>query len=102
MELILAAQSVNIKCRMKASILMGNYEFYYAGGRLCALAGKMPDPSLRPQELLSFLKPLLDTYKPGNEQEAYLIKMLKGYRPKEEYDGQMQELLQMGFAEKNS
>ncbi|MDE7312262.1 MAG: DUF3837 domain-containing protein [Eubacterium sp.] len=101
MELILAGQSVHIKCRIQASIMMGNYEFYYAAGWLCALAGRSLFQAPPPRELYSFLQPLFDTYKPGNEQEAYLVKMLKEYRVSDEYDEQMTELFEMGFAEKN-
>lgn len=99
MELILAGQSVKIKCRIKASILMGNYEFYYAGGWLCALAGSSPETNLRPEEFYAFLKPLLATYQPKDEQEAYLIKMLGGYKVQEEYNEQMPMLMQMGILE---
>lgn len=101
MELILAGQSVHIKCRIQASILMGNYEFYYACGWLCAIAGTSLSHALPPRELYSFIKPLFDTYKPKDAQEAYLVKMLKEYRVLDEYDEQMPELFQMGFSEKN-
>ena len=37
MEPILAKQSVDIKCKIQASIMMGNYEFYYAAGRFCEI-----------------------------------------------------------------
>lgn len=100
MELILAKQSVNIKCKIKASILMGNYEFYYAAGLLCAWMGQAPEQAPQPEELYAFIQPLLDTYGPKNEQEAYLLKLLKEYKVLDEYDGQMAELLQMGLADK--
>ena len=100
MEPILARQSVNIKCKIKASIMMGNYEFYYAAGVLCALAGQMPEQAVPPKELYVFIQPLLDTYESKNEQEAYLVKLLKGYKVTDEYDEQMAELLQMGLAER--
>lgn len=99
MEPILAKQSVHIKCRLCASIMMGNYEFYYAAGRFLALAGQRPELSLQPEELYELLRPLLDTYTTNNEQEAYLVKMLKDYEVSEEYDNQMEELLEMGFAD---
>ncbi len=47
MEPILAKQSVDIKCKIQASIMMGNYEFYYAAGRFCALTGQNPVASIR-------------------------------------------------------
>lgn len=99
MEPILAKQSVHIKCRIKASIMMGNYEFYYAAGVLCARTGQTPEQTLQPKELYAWIQPLLDTYVPKNEQEAYLVKLLKEYKVSDEYDEQMAELLQMGLAE---
>ena len=33
----IARQSVVIKCNLQASIMMGNYEFYYAAGLLYKL-----------------------------------------------------------------
>ena len=97
MEPILAKQSVDIKCRLCASIMMGNYEFYYAAGRFFKMAAQKPELSLQPKELHAFLRPLLDTYETKNEQEAYLVKMLKDYEASDEYDMQMKELLQMGL-----
>ncbi len=99
MELCLAKQSVMIKCRLHASIMMGNYEFYYAAGLLCCLAGKKPEQEIRPKELHAFVMPLADTYEPKNEQESYLVKLLKEYKVSDEYDEQMMELLQMGMKE---
>lgn len=101
MELILARQSVIIKCRLNQSIMMGNYEYYYAGGLLCRLAGQVPQQELKPDELSAFLQPLCESYVPQNEQEAYLVKLLKEYKISDEYDGQMARLLQMGLNERN-
>ena len=101
MELLLARQSILIKCSLNASILMGNYEFYYAGGLLCRLAKTQPQPGMQPEQLYAFLQPLLDTYQPKNEQESYLVKLLKEYKVSDECDGQMAELLQMGLKEQD-
>lgn len=101
MELILARQSVIIKCRLNQSIMMGNYEYYYAGGLLCMLAGQLPQQGLKPKELSAFLQPLYESYEPRNEQESYLVKLLKEYKVPDEYDEQMAQLLQMGLQEKN-
>lgn len=99
MELILAKQSIIIKCKLQASIMMGNYEYYYAAGLFCRLANQIPAQDLHPGALHAFLQPLLDTYKPQNERESYLMKMLKEYKTAEEYDEQMPQLLQMGLAD---
>lgn len=98
MEPILAKQSVDIKCRIQASVMMGNYEFYYAAGRLCAKTGQKPDRPLQPKELHAFIQPFLDTYEPGEETDAYLAKMLKEYEASGEYDEQMDTLFEMGAA----
>ena len=98
MEPILAKQSVDIKCRIQASVMMGNYEFYYAAGRLCAQTGQQPDQPLQPLELSTFLQPLLHRYDPKEESDAYLVKMLKEYEASDEYDEQMDTLFEMGLA----
>jgi hypothetical protein len=100
MELLLARQSILIKCSLNASILMGNYEFYYAGGLLCRLAKTQPQPGMQPEQLYAFLQPLLDTYQPKNEQESYLVKLLREYKVSGEYDAQMEQLFEMGLKEK--
>ncbi len=101
MELLLARQSILIKCSLNASILMGNYEFYYAGGLLCCLAKTQPQPGMQPEQLYAFLQPLLDTYQPKNEQESYLVKLLREYKVSGEYDAQMEQLFEMGLMEKH-
>lgn len=101
MELVLARQSVIIKCNIQSSVMMGNYEFYYAGGLLCRLAGTIPEQTFRPEDFYAFLQPVMDSYEPQKEQEAYLVKMLKEYKAADEYDGQMAELMQMGLKEDN-
>ena len=92
MELLLARQSILIKCSLNASILMGNYEFYYAGGLLCRLAKTQPQPGMQPEQLYAFL--------PKNEQESYLVKLLREYKVSGEYDAQMEQLFEMGLKEK--
>lgn len=97
MELLLAKQSIQIKCSIQSSILLGNYEFYYAGGLLCKLAGKIPPHDIQPKEFYTFLEPLFVSYEPKNKQEAYLIHLLKNYKASAQYDEQMPQLMQMGL-----
>lgn len=101
MENIVVRQSVIIKCSLEASALLGNYEFYYACGLLCRLAGKQPAQDLRPLELYAFIEPLLQDYAPQNGQETYLLHMLRAYKAGDEYDSGMQQLFRMGLDEKN-
>ncbi len=102
MELLLAKQSIQIKCRIQSSVLLGNYEFYYAGGLLCRLAGKIPPHDIQPEDFYAFLEPLFVSYEPKNQQEAYLLCLLKNYTASTEYDTQMSQLMQMGLREKDA
>lgn len=95
----IARQSVIIKCNMQKSILTGNYEYYYAAGLLSRLAGFSIDDGIRPQELQEQLQKETEALDPKDEREAYLLRLLRDYKPQEEYDGQMKELLMWGKQE---
>lgn len=97
----IARQSVIIKCNMQKSILTGNYEYYYAAGLLSGLAGFAVDDEVRPQELQLQLIKEMESLEGKDEREAYLLRMLRDYKPGEEYDGQMKELLMWGKQEAN-
>lgn len=97
-----ARQSVIYKCNMKASIMLGNYEFYYGAGFFCRIKGLTPPEDILPEALREFLLPELSDFSGGDEREQYLVKLLLGYHPSEEYDGQMKELLQWGLSEQES
>lgn len=96
----IARQSVIIKCNMQKSILTGNYEFYYAAGLIEKLSGVVIAEDIRPLELSELLMGQMEKLKPQDEKEAYLFQMIRDYRPTEEYDGQMKELLLWGKTEK--
>ena len=95
----IARQSVIIKCRQQQSVLLGNYEFYYLAGLLNHLYDIKASEDMKPQELFDYISERLDTLTPGNEQEAYLIKIVRFYRPLEEYDEQMKLLFRWGEQE---
>lgn len=97
----IARQSVVIKCNMQKSILTGNYEFYYAAGLVAKLAGVEIADDRKPEELKALLAEKLPDCTAKDEKEAYLFQMLDDYRPGEEYDEQMKELLLWGKGEKN-
>ena len=84
----IARQSVIIKCNMQKSVLTGNYEFYYAAGLIAKLSGVEISDDIKPIELGVLL-----------QQEKYLFSMLKDYKPTDEYDEQMKELLLWGKGE---
>lgn len=95
----IARQSVIIKCNMQKSVLTGNYEFYYAAGLVEKLFGISVDENSKPEDLKTFLMEQIETLEAGDEKEAYLLDMIKGYRPEENYDIEMQELLLWGKKE---
>ena len=96
----IARQSVIIKCNMQKSVLTGNYEFYYAAGLVSRLSGMEISDDIQPEELFTLLAEQIPGLTAKDEKEEYLFQMLKDYRPKEEYDEQMKELLLCGKEEK--
>lgn len=98
MVLRLAKDAVEKKLEMKASVLVGNYEFYYACGKLSAKTELKADESCAPLELKELVEEALTHFTPeeGNEEDAYLAKLLKRYRPGGDYDSQMADLFVWG------
>lgn len=96
----IARQSVIIKCNMQASVLTGNYEFYYAAGLAARLAGIEVADDILPDELKGLLAERMADCVPKDEKEAYLYGLLLDYRQTGEYDAQMKELLICGREEK--
>lgn len=96
----IARQSVIIKCNMQASVLTGNYEFYYAAGLAARFAGIEVADDILPDELKGLLAERLADCVPKDEKEAYLYGLLLDYRQTGEYDAQMKELLICGREEK--
>ena len=97
----IARQSVIIKCNMQKSILTGNYEFYYAAGLVAKLSGVEIADDIQPEELQNLLTEKIPGCTAKDEKETYLFQMLMDYRPSEEYDEQMKELLLWGKGETN-
>lgn len=99
MVALVARQSVVIKCNMQASVMLGNYEFYYAAGLFCKITGQKPDEDIRPKELKEFILPKLLEFSGEDEKERYLVKLLVNYEETEEYGEEMKELLLWGLRE---
>ena len=95
----IARQSVIIKCNQKTSVLLGNYEFYYLAGLMKNLYNLNLDEEMQPFAMLEEIQSNLDRLEPKNEQEAYLIKMVRNFKPSETLDAQMQELFRWGAGE---
>lgn len=95
----IARQSVIIKCNMQASVLLGNYEFYYAAGLFCQIRELSTEEDILPEALSRLILPELKKASGKDPKEQYLIKLLSGYEPSEDYDDQMKELLLWGLNE---
>lgn len=95
----IARQSVIIKCNLHASIMLGNYEFYYASGLVHKLTGNTADRIAEPEEMLEIVHNLTKDYKTEDERELHLLHMLKDYEPTEEFDEQMKALFEDGQKE---
>lgn len=97
----IARQSVIIKCNQQTSTLLGNYEFYYLAGLMKKLFQVELSEELEPAELLKAIQNQLDGIEPKDEKEAYLISLVRVYKPLEEYDDQMKELFRWGETEEH-
>ena len=89
-------QSIIFKCTMQKSVLVGNYEMYYAAGLAKKCFGLDISEQLEPQELLEKTQEQLKSATPSDEKEEYLIKLLGKYEPLPEHDDQMDELFKWG------
>lgn len=98
----IARQSVIFKCVRQKSVMVGNYEFYYAAGLLkrCMVLETRED--MKPEELSEFIVGKLEELHPSNEREEYLVKIISTYEPEPEvYDEQTKELFRWGATEKD-
>ena len=77
MVVSIARQSVIIKCLRQKSVMLGNYEFYYGAGLLNKCFGLKGTPDMKPQELFDYIISQFDNISPQNEQEEYLVKIIK-------------------------
>lgn len=98
---ILAKQAINIKCKHKANIILGNYECGYALGLIVNLSGIIfPADYTSIEDLRVKVLALLENYAPKDEKEENLIHMLKEYKADNNLDSQVGELINMGLGEK--
>lgn len=101
MVLSIARQSVIIKCCQQKSIMLGNYEFYYAAGLLSNITKVEIDEGLKPQELKVKVDEVLTHFNPTDDREKHLTQMLHFYHPEEVCNEQTEELFVIGKNEKN-
>ena len=62
---------------LQASIMMGNYEFYYAAGLAYKLTGNMATEILQPQQLIEEVNRMLADYMTDDVREQHLIRMFE-------------------------
>ena len=99
MVISIARQSVIIKCNQQASVLLGNYEFYYLAGLMNKVFELDLNEDMQPQQMLDIIHANLDGLSPNDEKEAYLIKLVSVFKVEDKYDDQMKELFRWGTNE---
>ncbi len=97
---LLAQQSIQTKIKLQSVTMLGNYEFYYAAGRICQSLDPLPQSELPPKELYEFLRAHTDGTEISDPATAHLVKMIHFYIPEEAYDEQMKELFRLGIQER--
>jgi hypothetical protein len=97
MVLSLAVSSIEKKLEIQASIIVGNYEFYYAAGKLSGLTALDGDETTDPVTLKEKVMAALENFHPAEgTAEHYLTVLLERYRPAPDYDEQMAALFRWG------
>ena len=97
----IARQSVIIKCLREKSVIVGNYEFYYAAGLLNHFYNLGLRKDMNPQELMEQIQQKIHDIVLNSPKEEYLLHLLKYYEFLESYDEQMQLLFDWGDREKD-
>ena len=89
--------AVDIKVSKQESTLVGNYEFYYAAGRLASLLNteELTD-ELQPHDLEQKVKDLLPSWTPGNPAEKYLSYLLDRYEAEDDYNDDIKRMFRIG------
>ena len=77
----IARQSVILKCNMQKSVMLGNYEFFYAAGLMRKLYNIEIRTDMEPEQILEAILQMQDNLAPQSEQEKYLIQIIKNYEP---------------------
>ncbi len=96
----LARMSVFIKSDHETNIITGNYEMAYVCGLLCHLADKTPLQEFAgPMQMQEYVLQFGDSVQTEDAKVRNLIRMLKLYKPDENFDDQVKELFQMGLHE---
>ena len=94
---ILARQSVNRKIKQQLSVLVGDYEFYYAMGIMTTFLPMDINGNMRADEVKAKALEAMKNYKPKNEAEEFLLSRVHRYEPHpEEWEETMASLFTDG------
>ncbi len=95
---LLAKQAVELKVRRKFSVIVGNYEFYYALGLYAARYPRLAlNGDMSPGELKAAVMEELDpqVFLPADNSDKYLCFLLHRYRVEEDtHDSVMKGLFE--------
>ncbi len=97
----IARQSIILKCLRQKSVLVSNYELYYAAGIAKKCFGISVDADMEPMQLLEETQKQIENAEPTNDQEKYLIHLLGNYEPDETHDDQTKEMFHWGETEEH-
>lgn len=97
----IARQSIILKCLRQKSVLVSNYELYYAAGIAKKCFGIAVDADMEPTQLLEETQKQIENAEPANDQEKYLIHLLGNYEPDETHDDQTKEMFHWGETEEH-
>src|SRR3712207_5523488 len=89
---LLAKQAVETKISRKISVLVGNYEFYYALGRYARIHPELGlSENMGPRQMKEILMSSLDpqAFAPKDTEEQYLAFLLYRYRVEEDFQDEV-------------
>ncbi len=91
---LIVKQSVEMKARRNISILIGNYEYYYAVGLVSERIHLNEEHLTEPMQFEQDVKDAVHNYTPNEEDaiEKYLIYLVERYEAEEEFNDDMKNL----------
>lgn len=94
---ILARQSIDRKIRQQLSVIVGDYEFYYAIGIMTTFVPMEVNGNMKADEMKQVVLEALKNYTPKNPGEEYLVSRVHRYEPHpQEWDETMAGLFTDG------
>ncbi|MFN2938299.1 DUF3837 family protein [Lachnospiraceae bacterium YH-ros2226] len=89
--------AVDMKVSKQESTLVGNYEYYYAAGRLASiLKNQELREDLPPHELEAKIRETLSSWQPETPEDKYLAYLLDRYEAEDDYQDDVKKMFQIG------